>query len=122
MDFKTRIQEQIVNPADRIRGKFSTVAMVTNSDERNNVCSIQFIDKDGYRSNKDSVPVKIYSPGIIGWFPVEGDFVTIEESNGRITITGKHEGGYAASIRSKSELKKDIFSDNGGGAFAGLIL
>lgn len=121
MNFKTKIQDQIVNPADHIRGKLTTIAVVTKSDERNNVCSIEFIDKDGYRSNKDSIAVKIYSPGIIGWFPIEGDFVVIEEFNGKITITGKHDGGYSASIRSKSQIKKDIFSDNGGGAMAGLI-
>jgi hypothetical protein len=119
-EFRKKIQETST-PAVHNRRAFTTVAKVTASDEINNVCSIEFVDKDGYKSNKNNVPVKVLMPGFIGWFPDEDEYVNIEETNGMFIITSKYQQGYGSAIRSKNQLKKDIYTTSFGGTMAGSI-
>lgn len=118
--FKT-IQDK-TNPAVHNRRDFSTVAKVISSDQINNVCSIEFIDKSGYKSNKDNVPVKIYVPGFIGWFPKSGDLVNIDTESDAYIITSAYESGYASNHRPGNQLKKDIYSGASGGPVGGTIV
>jgi hypothetical protein len=110
------------NPAVHNRRDFVTIALVTDTDEINNVCSIEYIDKDGYKSNKNNVPVKILYPGLIAWFPKKGDRVNISVVNeDDVTITSLEENGYGSNIRAKTQLKKDVFSSSFGGTMGGMI-
>jgi hypothetical protein len=118
-DFKNRLQQDIINPAEHLRRLFTIVGTVTKVDEKNNVCSVSFIDKDGYKSNKNNVPVVIYNSSIIDWFPKEGEMVNIEQEDELIRIVSKYEGAYTVGVRASIELKKDIhttaFTDTCGG-------
>jgi hypothetical protein len=119
-EFRKKIHET-TTPAVHNRRAFTTVARVTASDEINNLCSIEFVDKDGYKSNKNNIPVKVFAPGFIGWFPDVNEYVNIEETNGVFIITSKNEQGYGSAIRSKNKTKKDIYTTSFGGTMAGSI-
>lgn len=119
-EFKRRLQEEMVNPADQVRRDASYVARVTHANEKNNICSVSFIDKDGYVSNKDNVPVRIYNQSFIDWFPIKGEMVTVEDSDGNLSIVSKFEGGYGSRIRAGTELKHDIYTSSFGG-MSGMI-
>lgn len=110
---KKIIRDDIVNPTLQIRGSITNgLARITRADEINNICSVIYIDKDGYKSNKDNIYVKIYTPGLITWFPSVDEIVTIEEQNGDPVITGPYEGSYNINSRSETILKEDIYSDS----------
>lgn len=121
-ELKRKIQETIVDPAAHTRRSFSMVALVLESNERNNLCTIEFIDKDGYKSNKNNVPVRLYNSCIIDWFPKTGEYVNVEETDGAITILSKYEGGYGSSVRVNTKLKKDILPTSFVDTMAGYIL
>lgn len=118
--FINKIQNK-TNPAVHNRRDFATIALVTATDEINNVCSIEFIDKDGYKSNKDNVSVKISTPNLISWFPTVNEYVNISIENDIISVVSKAEGNYATDIRAKLQLKKDIYSSSFGGTLGGNI-
>lgn len=112
MSLKQFFQQNIVNPTIVNRGEnLHKLAIVTKANESNNVCSIKYIDKDAFESNKDNVPVKIYSPGMQDWFPQKDDVVIIEEIDGEPIITGISANAYNSSIRNTNSLSSDIFSD-----------
>ena len=119
-EFGKKISET-ATPAVHNRRAFTTVAKVTETDEINNVCSIEFVDKDGYKSNKNNIPVQIFAPGFIGWFPDVNEYVNIQEINGMFIITSKYQQGYGSAIRSKNKNKKDIYTTSFGGTMAGSI-
>jgi len=117
----TRKLSEISTPAVHNRRALTTVAQVTEADEINNVCSITFVDKDGYKSNRNNVPVQITIPGFIGWFPKVNDYVNVEEVQGALVITSKYEIGYGTTVRPNNKLKKDIYTTSFGGTMAGNI-
>jgi hypothetical protein len=116
-----RIQEKIIGPAGQARRDSSLIATVTKTDEKNNVCSILFIDKDGYKSNRDNVSVKIYNSGIIDWFPVVGELVHIKDDGIGVVIESKCEAAYRTNVRPRIELKKDILPTSFGYTMGGTI-
>lgn len=118
---KRRIQEEVVKPAEQVRRDSLYIAKVTYSAEKNNFCSITFIDKDGYRSNKDNVPVRIYNQSFSDWFPSLNELVNVEESDGNMSIVSKFEGGYGSNVRGGTELKQDIYTSSFGGTMSGMI-
>lgn len=112
MSLKSFIQNDVVSPTAVNRGEtLHKFAVVTKVDEANNVCSIKYVDKDALESNKDNVPVKIYSPSMQDWFPEKDDVVTIEEVDGYPIITGVPEGAYNVNTRGKNDLESDVLSD-----------
>lgn len=119
-EFSRKIKE-LNTPTIQNRREYSVVAKVTAINEKNNVCSIEFIDKEGYRSNKDNVPVKIILPGFVAWFPKVNEKVIVEIKENYLTITGKVEDGYGSVIRPKFTTKQDIYSTSFGGTMAGSI-
>lgn len=113
MSLKKLLKNDIVNPAIVNRGEIlHKFAVVTKTDEANNLCSIRYVDKDGVVSNKDNVPVRIYNPGIQDWFPEVNEVVTIEEIDGIPIITGVPEEAYAVNSLGETILANDILSDN----------
>lgn len=120
--FKSRIQKEIVAPAGHIRRTFTIIGTVIESDEKNNFCSVRFIDKDGYMSNKNNVPVVLYNSSIIDWFPKIGELVNIEQNGELVRIISKYEGAYGIHTRPGTELKKDVLCDSFDSTIAGVII
>lgn len=120
-ELKRRIQRDIVAPADHLSREHTIVGKVTKSDERNNVCTVSYMDKDGYKSNKDNVPVRIYNQTFVDWFPKVGELVNLIESDYEVSIISKYEGGYGTAVRASTESKKDIYTSSFGGTMAGNI-
>jgi hypothetical protein len=119
--FKGKLKKDIVAPAEHIRRSYNMIATVTSIDEKNNFCSIQFIDKDGYRSNKNNVPVALYNASIIDWFPQVGELVNVEQIGELTRVVSKYEGAYGANTRANIELKKDINASTFTNTMAGSI-
>jgi hypothetical protein len=117
---KQILQDRVVNPANHSRGSITTIGQVTKSDEINNMCSIKYIDKDGFKRNKDNVAVRLYGNGG-DWFPAEDDYVVIEDNGDTVAIVARHVGNYNMDVRSKLRLTKDVHSDSYGGAVGGQI-
>lgn len=117
---KQIIQERIVNPAAFGRGGITTIGKVTASDELNNICSILYIDRAGFKRNKENVAVRLYGNGA-DWFPAEGDYVVIEDGGDTCVIVARHVENYNMDVRPKLHLARDIHSDSYGGAVGGQI-
>ena len=117
---KQMLQDRVVGPANHSRGGVTTVAQVDKSDDINNICSIHYIDKDGFKRNKDNVPVRIYGSGG-DWFPAVNDFVVVEDNGDTVVITARHVSNFNTDVRSKLKLTKDVHSDQCGGSTGGMI-
>ena len=110
--FKSKLQQNIINPVNISNKKEETIGIITQSNQKQNTCSVQYIDNDGNKSNKDSVPVRLYSKGIIGWFPKQDDVVVIVIKEHQLEIIGIANNGYIGSVKSQTNLKADIISDS----------
>ena len=98
----------------------TTLGIVTASDESNNTCSVQYVDKDGKKRNKEGVVVRLYGNGG-DWFPAINDTVVLENTNDTLVCIARHVGNYNMDVRSKMQLRQDIYSDSSGGAVGGQI-
>lgn len=119
-EIRKRIQE-INNPAVHNRRSFTTVGKVTHINEKTNTCSIQYINNDGYYSNKDNVHIQIFMPGFIGWFPRVDDFVCVSVNERNISITGPADDAYQVNTRSRIKTEKEILSSTYGSTMSGSI-
>lgn len=119
-NLKQLLQDRVMNPADHSRGSITTVGQVTKADEINNMCSMKYIDKDGFKRNKDNVTVRLYGNGG-DWFPAVDDYVVVEDGGDTCVIVARHVGNYNMDVRSKLRLTQDIHSDSYGGSVGGQI-
>ena len=117
-DIKNMIRDQIAGPVSRQNRSVSAQAKVLEADEVNNLCRIEYLDKDGFSRNKNNVPVRIYG-GSLSWFPKQGDLVVVEDANDIVVIVGKFVADYASEVASKQQATKDVyptmFSNTAGG-------
>ena len=114
MGIKQGLQNNIVNAAVRPNQEMTMMAVVTSSDDSNNICSVRYIDKNGNKKTRENVTVRLYGSGT-DWFPAKGDTVILQESNDLCVIIARHVSNYNMDVRSKMELKQDIYSDESGG-------
>lgn len=110
---KNKIMDRLVQPSSREVTTVTTVAKVIASDEINNKCSITYIDKNGIKRNRDNVVVRLYDNGS-GYFPDIGDFVEVQLEREICVIIARHIANYNMDVRSKMQLKQDIFTDSPG--------
>lgn len=108
MEIKEIIHQKIAAPANHISRGMHVIADVLQSDEKNNLCSVRYIDKNGILRNRDNVSVRLAGAE---WFPAEGDQVILEDHGKYAVIVGKNDSGYAAYIRSQNQLKQDMYAD-----------
>ena len=95
--------------------------IVTRSDSDNNIVDVKYMNMNGTLSNKVNVPVRIYFDDGVGSFPDVGDVVELQETFGSLIVTAFYEKEYRAKIRSKRELKSDLFSDSTSFVIGGVI-
>ena len=110
--FKEKIQSNLVNPVARVNAGITTIGIVTESDESNNTVSIKYVDKSGKKRNRDNVVVRLYGNGA-DWFPAINDAVVVEDTGDTCVVVARHVGNYAMDVRSKRQLRQDVFSDEG---------
>jgi len=120
-NFKKKLQEQIVDPAVFNRRNYNVSATITESNEKLNLCSVSFIDKDGKVSNKSNVPLKLYNENVIDWFPQVGDNVSLDITDTTYEIVGRSSGEYSSGIRSQNSLKKDVLPNSFIDTIAGML-
>jgi hypothetical protein len=110
--FKQKLQERIVAPAAQTARVAYEIATVTKADEKSNLCSVTFVDKDGRTSNKDNVEVMLYSSGIVDWFPSVNDKVCLEGSWDSYVITRPYSSSYTSGLRTKNQLRSDTLTNS----------
>ena len=59
MGIKQGLQNNIVNAAVRPNQEMTMMAVVTSSDDSNNICSVRYIDKNGNKKTRDNVTVRL---------------------------------------------------------------
>lgn len=106
-----QIRDKLVSPITYENESLTTVAYVLRSDDKNNCCDIRYIDKQGRITDRDNVVVRLMGTGM-DWFPVKGDYVTIELARNTCVIIARSISNYNMDVRSKMELKQDIYSDS----------
>ena len=112
MALKDQIQSNVVNPTIHGMNMINTIGVVQDSDESNNTCTVQYIDKNGNKRNRENVIVRLYGAGT-DWFPSKGETVIVEETEDTCVVIARHVGNYDMDVRSKMELKQDKYSDGG---------
>ena len=106
--------QRLSHGAQHINQSVTIPAIVTKSDETNNTCSILYVDSNTRKKrNRDNVVVRLYGNGA-DWFPAINDAVVVEDTGDTCVVVARHVGNYAMDVRSKRQLRQDIFSDNGG--------
>lgn len=108
---RQKIRDKIVTPVTYENEIITTTAFVLRADDKNNCCDIRYIDKHGKIRDRDNVIVRLTGSGM-DWFPIKGDYVTIELARDTCVITARSITNYNMDVRSKMELKQDIFSDS----------
>lgn len=108
---RQKIRDKIVTPVTYENEVITTTAFVLRADDKNNCCNIRYIDKHGKIRDRDNVIVRLTGSGM-DWFPIKGDYVTIELARDTCVITARSITNYNMDVRSKMELKQDIFSDS----------
>lgn len=115
LGLKGLLLDRVVQPNARDNESFTTVAIVTDSDEVNNVCSIQYVDRGGHKRNRDNVVVRLYDTGS-GYFPKVGESVEVQLDRDTCVVIARHIGNYNTDVRAKMMLEQDVYSDNPGNA------
>ena len=111
MQFKDKIKNNILSSVGDTYGTTTTVGEVIFADEKKNICSVELINNNGYKEIKRNIQVKIYSIGVISWFPKVGDLVDIVGNEESLYITSKHTNDYTSKIRHKTKNKNDILTN-----------
>lgn len=110
---KEIMQRTIVNPAAHANTSITTIGVVTDSDESNNTVSVRYVDKIGKKRNRDNVVVRLYGNGA-DWFPAVDDTVVIEDTGDTCVVVARHVGNYSMDVRSRRQLRQDVYSDDSG--------
>lgn len=98
--------------------RFSTIAVVTKTDEDNNLCSISYIDQEGSKSEITKAAVDLRNEN---WFPEVKELVKVEISGrNSAIISSKYTEDFNKDIRSKRKLSNDV-SPDGDNTCAGQI-
>ena len=109
---KQFIKENIVNPVVHDGASAILSATVKTADEKNNMCSIVYVDKDGKPSNKNNVQVRLTSANT--WFPKAGDKVVVEDRGDLVSILGPAVHNYATELRERNKPRCDIHPEPSG--------
>lgn len=104
---------KVVSPITYVNETFHTTALVIKADDKNNCCDIRYLNKYGILQERENVNVRISGNGM-DWFPVVEDYVIVEISRDSCVIVARSVSNYNMDVRSKMELKQDIFSDSFG--------
>lgn len=112
--------QQINIPAVHNRRNFTTTGKILSINEKANNCTVQYVDNNGYYTNKENVYIKLISPGVIGWFPKVDEIVQLQIAESNVSIIGPTEYNYS-SIVDKIKLNKDILSESLCGTIGGSI-
>jgi hypothetical protein len=90
--------------------KQTTVAVVTKTDEDNNLCSIKYIDTNGSAAEITKAAVDLRNKD---WFPEVKEAVLVEVSGkNNALILSKYTEDYNKDIRSKRKLSNDVSADS----------
>ena len=110
-EIKDTIKQNIVLPETKDSELLRSYGRVIFSNEKENVCTVIYTNRDGIPVIKNGVPVSIGS--VDNWFPSVGDIVLLDLINEKPLITGRSFNNYASQIRENNKLLFDIFSDTG---------
>ncbi len=90
--------------------RISTIAVVTKTDEDNNLCSIRYVNKDGSVAEIKRAAVDLRNTD---WFPEVKEPVLVEVTGKKnALIISKYTENYNDDIRSNQKLSNDVSADS----------
>lgn len=110
-NLKNSIKDNVVSVEMFNNQETESIGKVIKSNEKEGICTVNFIGADGNPSTVPNVVVRLDNPSIVAWFPKKNDYVIIRESGGVPIIVG--DGTIAASpnkLKAKTKVTKDIYS------------
>lgn len=111
MTLKQKLLDHVVTPVTFETEGLITLGYIIEADDKNNCCTVRYKDKYGKITERENVTVRLTGNGM-EWFPVPGEYVQLELGRGTCVIAARAVNDYSADIRSKMELKQDIYSDS----------
>lgn len=108
-ELKQTIRQNVSLPSARSIQSIIGRGRVIYSNERENVVTVIYTDRNGKSKTENGVPVRIDSAD--SWFPMPGDVVLLDVSNTAATVIGRDVTDYNSQIRQAHRLLYDIFSD-----------
>ncbi len=112
-DYKKTLIENVGDVAARTYHRTRSAGLVINSDEKNNVATIRFLNRDGCFETRKNVTVRIHGDGT-GWFPSKGELVAVEETDNVCEIIARYGGGFSTETRKDLITEHDIYPDGRG--------
>lgn len=110
-NLRNKFRQELIAPTATSYGALESVGRVIKANERGNVCTVEFMNKEGRKVKEYNVPVSIYNKNIIDWFPQENDNVIIVESSGDYSIKGPSMDKGYIDIRNSIKMEQDIYSE-----------
>lgn len=119
ISLKDRISNNIVAPEFLTKLPYTAIGQVMDADEKNNTCSIKYVDKLGKIGNKNDVQVSIGTNK--DWFPVPGQLVNIKIfPSGEMYINDDNTLNIE-NLKIKKKLRHDIYASSGDNSTGNMI-
>lgn len=111
-DFKKKLRQEVVDPAqniDRVHLFKATAINKLNKDSGKS-CKIEFTDEEG-KTKKINAEIMVYGNDQNGgWYPRDGESVYVQKINNKYTIIGLTSDDYA-ELKERNKIQTDVFSD-----------
>lgn len=120
-NLRNKLIENIVAPVANSHSAISLEATVISANEKTNKCKISYVNEKGIPITEEEVPIQMQNISIIDWFPKKRETVLISIRGKDVSIVGPSYGKSYGSIRSKLELKEDIYNDASNYTMGGFI-
>lgn len=121
MDLKNKLINNIIAPVATGHSATFIRATVNSSNEKNNTCTITYVNTEGVKVKQKDVPVKLTNISFIDWFPRPKETVIVSVKKGEIYITGPDYQNSYSHMRNSMQLSQDIYSDNSSYFIGGYI-
>jgi hypothetical protein len=117
---KNILNDTLISTNNRNMSSFITVGKVMSADETSNKCTVWHKNRMGEMQATEDMVVDLRNGD--QWFPNEGDVVLIDVTQMPGVILHQYTDNYAADVRAKKKLEKDVLMDNTVSTYGGSIL
>lgn len=112
LDFKKKLRQEVVDPAqesNRVH-TFKATAVNSKNKEDGNKCKIKFTNEDGKEQKIDAEILIHGNDQNGGWYPKDGESVYVQKNNNNYIIIGRTTDDYDG-FKEKNKIQTDVFSD-----------
>lgn len=106
-EFKSKLRQDVINPASNSR-RFTTIIGTVTDINNSNKCKVNFIDKHGVMHKNEVIEIRFY--GNQPWSPKIGEEVMIEQDGDYYTVISKYIKDWD-KYKNNNMLKADVYSN-----------